>query len=127
MPTGGQDGRLDKHSNDFGCANSLSIEYFMVNGLDFVRSNFQMPIFTENDILGEWIINNHETCIFKKNDQLFFLNEYNDQARAISYGNSLWIKKWNVSARIELDKKVIKFNNSTKWEKAKISKNSCGK
>ena len=127
LPTGRVGSILDRHSNKYGCAKSLRVEYFMVNGLDFGRSNFQMPIITENDILGKWSINNYETCVFKKDNQLYFLNEYNDRARADLNGTNIWIKKWKVGAKINLDKKAIIFNNGTKWVKAEILKNDCGK
>ena len=99
----------------------------MVNGLEFGRLNYQIPMMNENDILGKWSINNNETCIFKKNNLLYFLNEYRDQARAFINGNDIWIKKWNVSARVSQNKTILSFNNNTKWRRTKISKKHCEK
>ena len=127
MPIGKDGKRLDTHTGKYGCATSLSTEYYKVNGLEFGRLNYQIPMMHENDILGKWIINNNETCIFKKNNILYFLNEYKEQAMAFINGNDIWIKKWNVRARLAQNKTVIKFNNNTKWRRLNISEKHCYK
>ena len=66
-----------------------------------------------------------DTCIFKKNNRIFFLNEYNDKEMAVLNGNNIWIKKWNISASVVLDKNIIMFENNTKWERVKITKIQC--
>ena len=117
--------RLDTHSAKYGCANSLSIEYSNVNGLELGRLDFQITPINENDIVGKWSINNHETCIFKKYNNVYFINEYKDKARAVISGNNISIPKWNVRARVTIDRQVILFNNNTKLNRLNQIKLNC--